>query len=237
MRLSLILPAYNESHKIAQDLQILTHYFSNRPYEVELIVIDDGSQDETRTELERWKAWAPISPRFSYESYQPNRGKGHAVKQGVNKGVGEIIGFMDTGSCLPLAYIDQAMELISKGADGVIGTRHSGNARFLHQPTLVRKMGTFVFRHLMHLFFGISVSDTQCGLKVFRKEVAKSLFSQITTEGFMFDIELLALCAKQRLNIREMAVEWKTDPDSRFKLVSGSFRNAKELWRIKKVLG
>lgn len=232
--LSLIIPAYNEEKKIAKDLKETASYLQTQSYNSEVVVVNDGSRDQTReVVLKEISALETEKVRFHLVEYLENRGKGYAIQQGVEKAEGEIIGFLDSGMCVPLSFIQSALETIHEGADCALGSRRLKNSQMRVKQPFYRRVGSYVFWKLMRLFMGIGVSDTQCGFKFYRKQTAKEVFSLIRTTGFMFDIEALSLCKRLDYKVKEFPVAWSNDSDTRYHPFWGTLRNLRELFLIK----
>lgn len=234
MRLSLILPAFDEEKKILEDLKETESFLSRQEFSSEVIIVDDGSRDRTVEEVNRWISLQPKRKiEFRLISYPENEGKGYALVRGVKEARGEIIGFMDSGLCVPLKFILVALEAIEKGADCAIASRRLSGSRTVRKQPLHRRAGSKIFWKGMRLFMGIDVSDTQCGFKFYRSPAAKALFPRLRTKGFMFDIEALVLAKQWGMKTVEFPVDWANDADSRYHPVWGTFKNAKELLQIK----
>jgi dolichyl-phosphate beta-glucosyltransferase len=225
--LSVVIPCFNEAGKISADIRASLDYFESRPYSFELILVDDGSSDNTRAILEQ-----ASSPTVRAVCYQPNRGKGCAVRTGMLEARGEYRLFADAGLCVPFAEIEKGLALLASGADVAIGSRKLAGSQIVDAPPGYRQAGSAIFGWLVRNWMGLRYSDTQCGFKLFTAQAAERLFSAARIDGFMFDAETLINARKFGLTVREFPVEWRADPDSRYKPFSGSFRNLLELARI-----
>jgi dolichyl-phosphate beta-glucosyltransferase len=223
--LSVVIPCFNEAGKIETDIQAALDYLSARPYSFELILVDDGSADGTATILENSSGARAIC-------YRPNRGKGHAVRTGMLQATGRYRLFADAGLCVPYSEIEKGLALLEGGADVAIGSRKMAESQVVEQPAGYRRIGSSVFGMLVRNWMGLRYSDTQCGFKLFTANAAERLFSAARIDGFMFDAETLINARKFGLTVKEFPVEWRADPDSRYKPFSGSFRNLIELVRI-----
>lgn len=223
--LSVVIPCFNEARKIETDIQAAFEYLSGRPYSFEVILVDDGSADGTAEMLK-------ISPGVRAICYQPNRGKGHAVRTGMLQASGRYRLFADAGLCVPFSEMEKGLALLEAGADVAIGSRKMAGAQVVEQQAGYRRIGSSVFGLLVRNWMGLRYSDTQCGFKLFTAQAAERLFSAARIDGFMFDAETLINARKFGLTVKEFPVEWRADPDSRYKPFSGSLRNLIELVRI-----
>jgi len=230
--LSVVIPCFNEAGKIEKDIRAALEYLGSRPYTFELILVDDGSSDGTAAILEK-AGGAGDSPALAHAiCYQPNRGKGYAVRTGMLEAKGRYRLFADAGLCVPYPEIEKGLALLEAGADVAIGSRKLAESQVVEKQAGYRQIGSTVFNLLVRNWMGLRYSDTQCGFKLFTAQAAERLFSAARIDGFMFDAETLINARKFGLTVREFPVEWRADPDSRYKPFSGSFRNLFELVRI-----
>ncbi len=229
-KLSIVIPAYNEEKKISKDIEAVYEYFNQSSLEGELIIVDDGSKDDTYNVAKSFKG---KFNSLNVITYEHNRGKGYAVKTGMLSASGEYILFADAGLCVPFKCIDLGLELLKKGNDIAIGNRQT-NAKIVLKQPFYRRAGSRVFHLLIEIFKIIpsGVEDTQCGFKVFKKDVAHEIFRKIFTEGFMWDIEMLRIAAKAGYKVISFPVEWKNDPDTRFNPFIGSFEDSLQILNI-----
>jgi len=190
--LSLIVPAYKQEKTIIKDVKNINKILSSLSFPHELIVVVDGFLDET---YERIKNQESRIKNLRVLGYEENRGKGFAIKYGVEEAKGDIIGFIDAGMDLDPAEISIMLDIMDwNNADVVLGSK-------LHPESKVnypyqRKILSWGYRTLTHLLFGFKVKDTQVGLKIFKRKVAKDVFSKIVVKKFAFDIEVLAVAYK-----------------------------------------
>lgn len=234
MFLSIVVPAFNEGAKITKDIEKTAEYLRSRPYQSQLLIVDDGSRDATLETARRAAATASAGT-LSVEvlSYGQNRGKGYAIRHGMQRAGGTIVGFMDSGLCVPLRFVESAIAKIQAGADYAIASRRLEGTVITEPQPLYRRAGSQVFWHLMRSAMGVNATDTQCGFKFYRKEAAQKIFNHLKTDGFMFDIEALLVAKKLGLKGAEFPVEWANDSDTRYRPVAGTVRNFKELARIR----
>jgi dolichyl-phosphate beta-glucosyltransferase len=224
------VPAYNEAQRIGSTLARIRQYFEKQSYPVELIVVDDGSRDETvvvaRRALEGF-------PRGEVISYKPNRGKGHAVRTGIVATTGDYVLFTDADLSTPIEEVERAFGLLTDGYDMVLGSRASGT-------TVVRKQP--LFRQLAARFFNLvrdtivpstGVSDSQCGFKLFRGPVARDIFRRQRVDRFMFDVETLYIASRLGYRYVEMPVAWADVPGSKVRVIRGALELLPELLSIR----
>lgn len=188
--LSLIIPAYKQEKTIVDDVKNLDKVLSAFPYKHELIVVVDGFLDRTFE-----KAKTLENKTIKVIGYEKNHGKGYAVKYGILRARGDVIGFIDAGMDLDPSEISVALDLMEwNNADIIVGSK-------LHPESKVsypfgRRVLSWGYRSLTHLLFGFNIRDTQVGLKFFKKKVAKDVFSKIIIKRFAFDVEVLAVSYK-----------------------------------------
>lgn len=189
-RLSLIVPAYKQEKTIIKDIENLSEVLSSLSIDYEIIVVVDGFFDKTYDILKKSGA-----KNLKLLGYEKNIGKGFAIKYGVEKAKGDIIGFIDAGMDLDPSEISIMLNMMDwNQADIIIGSKLHPESK-VNYPT-VRKILSWGYRTLTHLLFGFNVRDTQVGLKFFKKKVAKNVFSKIIVKKFAFDIEVLAVAYK-----------------------------------------
>lgn len=188
--LSLVVPAYKQEKTIVKDVQNLDKALSTLPYDYEILVVEDGFLDTTTQKLTRLK-----NPHLKVLGYPKNHGKGYAVKYGMLKAQGDIIGFIDAGMDLDPSEISVALDLMNwNNADIIIGSKLHPESK-VNYP-LWRKILSWGYRTLAHLLFGFEVKDTQVGMKFFKKKAAHDIFSRIIIKRYAFDIEVLAVAEK-----------------------------------------
>ena len=217
MKLSVIIPAYNEEKRIAKTLEEVREYLKN--FDGELIVVDDGSTDGTSA--------------FSNISYPKNMGKGYAVKKGVERASGDLILFMDADNATPIREVEKLLKFDS---DIVIGSRYLHDSKIEKKQPLSRIMIGRLGNWVIRLLVLDGIKDTQCGFKLFKKNVAKELFSELQTHRFGFDIEILGRAQKKGLTITEVPITWLHNDNSRVRPIRDAFKTLADLikiwWRI-----
>jgi len=229
--LSIVIPAFREARKIAADIRAANAYLCARRLRGEIIVVDDGSQDAT----------AQVAQGLCVEvsglqviRYQPNRGKGYALRTGMAATRGDVVMFADAGLCVPYDDADTGRALLEHGVDVAIGSRRTAGSEIVQAQALHRRAGSRMFWLTIRASFRFAegIHDTQCGFKVFRGDIGRALYARCLVDRMMIDIDMLCRAARLGYRVAEFPVRWTNDPDSRFKPVSGSWQNAVELARI-----
>jgi dolichyl-phosphate beta-glucosyltransferase len=232
--LSLIIPAYNEGARIKEAVEEVSHYFSTRNglKLKEIIVVDDGSEDDT---LKQVAACKVTCGSLVILENQQNQGKGAAVKKGVLEASGDSILFIDADLSTPLRCVDRLMDALENGADIAIGSRALKGSNLIQRQPLYRELSGRFFNLLVQLFFVGGFWDTQCGFKLFRADVGQRLFSQVRIKGFAFDVEFLRRAKASGCKIAEVPVEWINDPDSKVKMLRDPFFMIRDLFEVSAV--
>ncbi len=226
---TVIVPAFREADSIGGTVGDIIAFFEQSPFDVEVIVAVDG-EDETR---DRVAALAKADPRV-VGSFAPVRsGKGHAVRRSALAATGDIVGYVDADNKTSFGEFSKVEDALRSGADVVIGSRVSADSVIERKQRFYRRVGGQVFRSVVRRLLGLQeIHDTQCGFKFFGKAAARELFSRQTVDGYMFDVELLALARRLGYRIAEVPVRWRDDADSRFNPVSGTVKNSMDILRI-----
>jgi len=228
--LSLIIPAYNEAGSIRRTLQLCQGYLDGQGYPYEIIVGADG--DDGCREIV--KQLAETDPRLHVFGTPGRGGKGKAVRTGVARASGEIIGFADADYKTPIEELAKVLPWFGRGYDIVIGSRAAAGAQIRVRQPWYRRLGSWAFGVGMRAVTGLhGICDTQCGFKFFRRYVARDLFGRQCIDGYMFDVEILYLAQQAGYRIQEVGVTWQDDGDSRLELLSGNWRNFRDILRIR----
>ena len=229
---SVIIPAYNEARRLPPHTSSLLAYLRAHYPAFELIVVDDGSQDDTAGLV---RAALAGEPRARLLAYQPNRGKGYAIRTGVLASQGAAVVFQDAGMSTPIEEIPAALTRLEQ-ADIVVGSRDLPSSKIRAQPPLYRRLASELFKWVRFLMVGLwSISDTQCGFKAFRGPVARQLFALARVDRFMFDVEILYLAERAGLRIVEIPVLWTDAAGSKVRFWEGLVNMVRDLWRIRRL--
>lgn len=232
--LSIVIPAYNESDRIIPALGALKSSVVDALPEnsVEVIVVCDGCTDTTSSVVRRWGepyAW------LSTLSYQPNHGKGYAIRKGIAVSRGNVVVFMDADGATPPGEILRLMPLVRDNkAYIVIGSRRVPGAVLQPPPSLYRRFLGRCFTVIIHAWLGLPYRDTQCGFKIFDGDRARRLFSLAHSDGYAIDVEILLLAQKTGIPVREEAIEWHCIPGSKVKPVVDGWSMLRTIARVKK---
>jgi len=234
MQLSIIIPAYNESRKIAGDIAAAAKFLKRQQITGEIIVSDDGSTDDTAQTARSCPAASDIGMKVIEN---PHRGKGNAVKQGILQSAGEIVMFADSGLCVPFSDAIKGIDMLrSQECDIAHGSRKTAGSDIKSSQPLMRRFYSRVFHTAAVALLKIpaDLTDTQCGFKIYKGDLARSLYRDCQTEGFLFDVEIIILARRLGARIKEFPVTWTCDPDSRLSPSKNGYGIVSELLRIRK---
>lgn len=237
MDLSIIIPAYNESGKIRNDINIAAQFLLEQKIKGEIIVVNDGSRDDTAIVVEKTPLADGIFKKLI--SYSPNRGKGYAVRAGMLASEGQYVMFTDTGHCTPLECALTGLALLRDDCcDIAHGSRKLPESKISRRLVWTRRRISQVFRAFVCLLFGnlSRFTDTQCGFKIYKGDFARTLYAECRTDGFSFDVEVLLRALKKGYRVCEFPIEWRSDPDSRVLPLRMARKVFSELIQIKKMM-
>jgi len=228
--LSIVIPAYNESARIERALDRVMSCVAEQGWDAEVLVVDDGSTDDTVAIVQRWMK---THPRLHLVKNPGNRGKGYSVRNGLLQAAGNIVMFTDADLSAPMEEAERLIASIHNGADVAIGSRWLDRARqTIHQP-LYRQFFGRCFNWITRTVMGLPFKDTQCGFKAFRRPVAQIIFRLQTIERWGFDPEILFIAQKLRYEIREVPVTWGHDERSRMSYLKDGMKMLEEMARIR----
>jgi len=225
--LSVVIPVYNEVMRL-ENIAHVREYLKRQDFSSELIIVDDGSGEQTKKALKTLQQ----AYHFRLVGYKDNRGKGYAIKQGMNSATGEFRLFTDLDLSTPIEEFNKFLPLLDKKTI-VVGSRKMKGANVIvHQSFLRENMGK-VFTFLSQTILRLSISDFTCGFKCFSEEAAKKIFSRMSIERWGFDSEILFLGQKYGFSIREVPVVWENEPNTRVKFPRDAIISFSELLQIR----
>jgi dolichyl-phosphate beta-glucosyltransferase len=235
MDLSIVIPVFNEGKKIEKDIRQAVQFLSSQKMTGEIIISDDGSTDDTLHFLKTIETEPPFLLKIL--DNKNHRGKGYAVKAGILESSGDLVVFIDSGSCVSYSDLLPGINMIRTGQCEIAhGSRFMKDSKITRKKQWYRRIMSSAFRRFIHLWTTIpeNLTDTQCGLKIYKREVALDLYQQCITEGFMFDIEIILRGVKAGYKIREIPITWTADLDSRLSPAASFFQMISELGSIKR---
>ena len=244
MDLSIVIPAFEESEKIARDIIEAAGFLEAHNFTGQIIVVDDGSRDNTAetaksTEVHHKESPGPQNVQLDVIRYEKHRGKGYAVRTGIKHSSGDYVMFADSGSCVPYEDTLRGLELLrSDACDIAHGSRKMRGCHIEKTQSLYRRICSAMFHWLVIHDMGIGgeFTDTQCGFKMYKGEVARHLYAEAITDGFTFDIEIIMRAQQEGYRIKEFPIDWTCDRDSRLSPTRSSWQVLTELLRIRRVL-
>src|SRR5215210_676552 len=208
--LSIIIPAYNESARIGKTLREVVAYLEGQPGGGEVVVVDDGSKDDTARVAESVFAERPFAGvEARVVRVEPNRGKGHAVRTGLLAARHNVAAFFDADLSMPVTETPKLVEPIRSGQYDVVFGSRALDRRLIgtHQPWTREQSGR-VFNFVMRMLTGLPFKDTQCGFKAFRMDVCRPVVEGASIDRFGFDVELLFIAHRAGLRMLEYPVRW-----------------------------
>lgn len=207
--LSIIIPAYNEEQRLPGSLADIVAWIGTVPYGVEVLVVENGSSDRTTEVAESFAA-----QHKNIRVLHSAKGKGAAVREGMLRGRGEYLFICDSDLSMPIVEVEKFLPPQLQGYDVAIASREAPGAVRYDEPEYRHIMGR-VFNFIVRVLAVPGFHDTQCGFKMFKKDIAAEVFAQQTITGWTFDVEALYLALKQNARVVEVPVNWYFDADSR----------------------
>jgi len=218
MKISLVVPAYNEAQRILPSLEGAFTYLEHHHPDFEVLIVDDGSTDDTAALVTRRFG---ARPQLRVLSYGENRGKGYAVRYGALHATGDVVLFSDADFSTPIDELEPMLRRIEQGYDMVIGSRALAQSQIRQRQPFYREGAGKLFNLVVRLFVVREFHDTQCGFKVFRREALLPIVRQQQIDGFAFDVEMIALARAAGLKVAEVPVVWVNSPTSKVGLSGG----------------
>jgi len=213
--ISIIIPAYNEEARITSTLKAYSGFSKDsrkQGREIELILVCDGCTDKT----------AKIARRFrnvKVLEFSKRLGKGGGVFAGFNSAKGDYVGFVDADNAITPEEYEKLISAVLKGSDCAIASRRIDGSRIVESRSLMQKFGSRALNSLANMLFDLNIRDTQCGAKIFKKEVVEKILPDMRSSGFEFDIEVLWRIKKAGHSIKEVPITWRGKKDAKFNML------------------
>jgi glycosyltransferase involved in cell wall biosynthesis len=227
---SLVIPVYNEQERITATLIEVFEYLGSRPESWELIVVDDGSTDQTVDIVKQ--ACSRISS-FRLLRNEKNSGKGFSVRRGLLTATGDLLFFSDADLSSPISELTRLLEPLCEDADIVIGSRALRPEWISPSQSALRQAAGRSFNRVLRLITGLPFRDTQCGFKGFRRAAARAILPLLTISGYAFDVELLYLARKFGYRSLEVPVHWGHMGGSKVRVLRDGIGMLTDLLRIR----
>jgi len=228
--LSIIIPAYNEEVRLPRTLELIRAYAAMKNFRVEVLVVDDGSADGTAAAA---GSAADAGAAVRLLRNPGNRGKGYSVRHGMLHAAAQVALFTDADLSAPIEETDRLLEALEAGHDVAIGSRALRRELIAVHQSWMRETAGKIFNLLVRALIGLPFRDTQCGLKLFRREAARAIFSRQRIDGFGFDVEVLYLARKLGYRIAEVPVRWSHVEGTKVRMFADSARMFADLVRIR----
>ena len=230
--ISIVIPAYNEGRRLGASLEAVLGYLKSRPFEKrEVLVVDDGSTDDTVAVAERFCA---SHPEVRLLRNPGNCGKGYAVRHGMLEAAGDWVLFSDADLSAPIEELDKLLEAAQRRQAAVaIGSRALDRSLIAVHQSPFRENAGRIFNWLMRLITGLPFHDTQCGFKLFARRAAHEVFRRQRLERFGFDPEALYIARKLGFQAVEVPVRWSHSEGTKVRMLRDSFDMFLDLARIR----
>ena len=233
MELSIVIPCYNEKHRIGNTIESIKHYLLSKKIKSEIIFVNDGSSDETKIILKRiiqnLKKNSIIKAKII--AYPINQGKGYAVKQGIQSASGKYLLLCDADLSTPITELDKLKKYLNKN-DLVIGSRKQKDSIVTKAQSRIRELLGRGFSYLSKVVLGVNVNDFTCGFKLLKKNKAKLIARKMTIARWGYDSEMLKIASILKYKIKEVGVIWKNDEKTKVKLSRDIFNSFYDLTKI-----
>lgn len=232
--LSIVIPANNEANRLTPTLQKITDYFQKKIADYEIIVVDDGSTDETYALAQNF---SQVNPKVQTHRLTQNCGKGAALAAGIAIATKLWTLLYDADGATPIHEIKKFESLLPSPNNIYIGSRAKPERRIITPQSMLRRQLGKLFVSLRKTIVGLdSIEDTQCGFKLLPTKLAKSLFSDLKTPGFLFDIEILGKGSLMGVKIHEIGIDWGDVSGSKVRISKMLFESLSGLFKIRSIL-
>lgn len=234
IRLSVVIPAYNEERRLTKTLQDVLSYLGEQEYRTEVVVADDGSTDNTAKLVQEWQP-GPVPLRLISHPDGRNHGKGAAVRLGMLNARGRFRLFMDADNSTTIDHVERFWAFFYEGYDVVIGSRGLKESVFKAEQPWYRKMAGEGGNLIIRSFAVPGILDTQAGFKMLTDSCTEDVFQRLTIDRWGFDVELLAVARHRKHRIKEVPITWENDPEGKVTLMD-YFEVLGEVWRVRRNL-
>ncbi len=230
--LSIVVPAYNEAKRISPTLQSIIEFVEHQRIHAEVLVVDDGSTDNTHAIVREFECRCPFVRQIKFPS---NMGKGAAVRSGMLKSCGQFVLFTDADGASPIGEVAKLLEKVTAGFDVAIGSRVSVSGSTHVEKIWYRHIFAKTFSFMVRLTIFPNIRDTQCGFKIFTREACDAIFQRQQLNGFAFDLEVLQLAKVLGFKIAEVPINWYDVEGSKVNLVTDTAKMLLDIIRIKRL--
>lgn len=225
--LSIIIPAYNEEHRLPRSLDQIAAFVQAQADPVEVLIVENGSRDRTTEIAEAYAARYPFIRVLHSE-----KGKGAAVRAGMLAGEGRYLFMCDADLSMPIEEVRKFLPPALDGYDVAIASREGPGAKRYNEPPYRHLMGR-VFNTIVRILAIPQFQDTQCGFKSFRREVGREVFADLTMTGWAFDVEALFIALRRGYKVVPVGINWYFDADSRIDPLKDTVRMVREFLKIR----
>jgi len=226
---SIIIPAYNEAARLGSTLEAVLSYVSRNGWDSEVIVVDDGSRDQTRDLV---RSYFQGHPQLRLLENGQNRGKGYSVRHGMQEARGEIVLFTDADLSAPIEEADKLLAAL-QDHDIALGSRALDRSMIEVHESPFREFAGIVFNRIVRIVLRLPFVDTQCGFKAFRRARCRIIFDQQRIERFGFDPELLYLARHHGLKAVEIPVRWAHSPATKINMMRDSIQMFLDVFTVR----
>ena len=230
VKYSIVIPAYNEAARISPTLEKVLAHASQQGWPAEIIVVNDGSRDNT---AEIVRDWARRNPAVKLVENPGNRGKGYSVRNGMLHAQGDVLLFSDADLSSPIYEAGKLFAALENGADMAIGSRWLNSALQTEKQPLHRQLFGRIFNLLLRIVLNLKRKDTQCGFKAFTRPAADAIFPRQRIERWGFDPELLFLARRLGFRVAEVPVEWAHDERSKINPIKDGIKMFFEMLKVR----
>ena len=224
--LSVIIPAYNEGPRITQALRNVTDYLKSRPFRWEILVVDDGSRDDTGARVQQMTV---SEPRIRLIHHSSNQGKGGAVRTGLRSAKGDAVLFCDADGATPIEELERLLPPLQEGAGLVSGSRRLQGSQIVVAQAWLRRGMSGGYRWLCKIFVSPGISDVTCGFKLLSQQAVDLFVPRMKISGWSFDAEMFTIARIHRLRTVEVPVRWIDQKKTKVRLVRDAWGSFREL--------